>query len=230
MTGVGQLSDSIQRAIDEARAAADERERQVALGNVERRFAADIANAKAERVSVATGIRDTLPPFVRLAKPADLEARICAALLPFARTIPGSSTLIVGPTAAGKTVAMAIAFRRLLAAGVEQGGPGWARAAGLCWYDASELARARRGWPLGQGDPPQFERAIRASMLFLDDLGQERADDGSVRDVLNDRYAKMLPTIVTSGMRVSEIEARYDTQIVRRILQGGQIVDVFPKE
>lgn len=225
--GVGQVSEPIERALVEARAAADERERLVAIGEVERRFKADFDNARAERVSVATGIRDTLPPFVRLTRPVELEERVAAGLLPFARTVPDASRLVLGPTAAGKTVAAALAFRRLLAAGVDKGGPLWARAEGIRWFDASELARARRGWPLGQGDPPQFDQACRATILFLDDLGQERADDGSVRDILNARYEAMLPSVVTCGLKMVEIETRYDTQLVRRILQGGQIIDLF---
>ncbi|HEX6053894.1 MAG TPA: hypothetical protein VFZ21_31705, partial [Gemmatimonadaceae bacterium] len=69
-----------------------------------------------------------------------------------------------------------------------------------------------------------------ASILFLDDLGQERLDDGSVRDVLNARYESERPTVVTTGLRMSELVTRYDAQLVRRILQGGTILDVFPKE
>lgn len=218
---IGQLSEAVRVCLAEA--AREGR----AVPDLERQA----EEARAERVTVATSIRETLPAFVRQGHPANLETRIGSpGLLAFARSVPGVSWLILGPTGAGKTVAAALAFRRLLAAGVADPGVPWFMAAGASWYDASELARARRGWPLGQGDPPEHERAARASILFLDDLGQERLDDGSVRDVLNARYESERPTVVTTGLRMSELVTRYDAQLVRRILQGGTILDVFPKE
>lgn len=220
-SSIGLLSEAIRTCLAEA--ARD--------GRREPHLERDEAEARAERVTIATSIRDTLPAFVFL--PSALAAfrrDAPQALQEFGRTAPGTSWLILGPTSAGKTIAASLAFRRVLAVGVEQAGAAWELAAGARWYDASELARARRGWPLGQGDPPEFERAAGATILFLDDLGQERSDDGSLRDVLNERYSETRPTVVTTGLRMGELDARYDAQFVRRIIQGGTILDVFPKE
>lgn len=218
---IGQVSEAVRICLDEA----------AREGRRDRHLEAQVAAARGERAALAKSLRETLPEFVRTAPPEALEERIGRPeLLAFARLPNRASCLILGPTGVGKTVAAALAFRRVLGAGVRHAGPAWDFAATARWYDASALARARRGWPLGQGDPPEFERAAGASILFLDDLGQERQDDGSLRDVLNERYSNARPTVVTTGLRMPELVTRYDAQFVRRILQGGTILDVFPKE
>lgn len=182
---------------------------------------------KGLRAVHARAMRQSLPPFLRTGTRAELEQRLRGSLLPFARAVPAASCLLLGPTACGKTTAAALAFLTAVGRGVKLGGEAW-KLAGTCrWHDASELARARRQHPLGDGDAPQVDQAYKASLLFLDDLGQERFDDGTLRDVMNARYERQLPTIATSGLREAELQSRYDAHFLRRILQGGQIIDLF---
>lgn len=140
---------------------------------------------------------------------------------------PSSSLLFMGPTGAGKTslaVAMLDAWVRLDPT----------RRQGAFFLEASWLSRARARHKLGGDESPLVVEAMKAPLLLLDDLGQEREDrDGCISEVVWARDNAELPTWVTCGLATAEqtsdafaevLSRRYDGGFVRRVVEHGKIV------
>jgi DNA replication protein DnaC len=185
--------------------------------------------------------RDSMPPwedwatFRKLADHPAIDKRIFEAALGWNRET--GSLLLLGPTGIGKSACEhAIAHALLVAAMATPVGAEWdydsARNVGarLRWYAASKLALARKQWKLGDGEADAIVDASDASILLLDELGYEPViGDGAIFDVVNARYEKELPTIVTSGRTETELVDRYGAAFVRRLLEPGRVVSVHPK-
>src|SRR5690606_10514355 len=106
------------------------------------------------------------------------------------------------------------------------------RLAGLLWTTASEVVREMQGHRLGAGECRFVARAADASILVLDELGPESARyGGELFDIITRRYAKGLPTAVTSGLTVAEISERYGDAFIRRLAEEGigHLIDAHPK-
>jgi DNA replication protein DnaC len=84
--------------------------------------------------------------------------------------------------------------------------------------------RARKIHPLGEEEPEEVTRAMRASLLVLDDLGAEPLDT-VIFEVLDQRYSRGLPTIVTSGLTPSAIRERYGDAAWRRLSERGVVLE-----
>lgn len=140
---------------------------------------------------------------------------IDAQLLARVKVHPSPSALLMGPTGIGKT-SMAhwiLAARRYLV------------------VRSVDLADAEREHPLGHGAPVIVERARSFKYLILDDLGFER-DVAAAQSLLDYRYSRCLPTIVTTGLTRDELTARTGAAYVRRIREqhagpGTLVVDCF---
>ncbi len=137
---------------------------------------------------------------------------------------------ILGPTGAGKTSAAIACALRVIDAGIAGTlKPDVVRfAVGMRKITAIEIARARAEHKLG-GKPPAIIEAEKATLLILDELGFEETkhDPHAVRDVLYARYANgRKPTIVTSGLKLSELRAKYQAAFVRRLEEMGWIIDL----
>jgi hypothetical protein len=66
---------------------------------------------------------------------------------------------------------------------------------------------------------------MSAPVLVLDDMAREARLDTTIRDVLDVRYDRGLPSAVTSGDTIAQLVERYGEDVVRRILDvevGGQ--------
>lgn len=192
-------------------------------------------DARRERLVESREVRDRLPPFVRHAERAVLEARVKGAGLLAAVSAWrwGAGNLILqGPTRCGKSTAAGHLFRRLLAAGVRGGGSDWYGAERMRWFGAEELLAASRAHPLGKGDAPEVGNACYASLLFLDDAGWDR-DPAVVSSILNARYERSAPTVITTGKTADELTAHYGAAVVRRMVESGGksavLVNCFPK-
>jgi DNA replication protein DnaC len=80
-------------------------------------------------------------------------------------------------------------------------------------------------------------RAVTARFLVLDDLGWEsrrsNADD-VVCEVIAARYDAGRITYATTGLRIGQLEERYSSAVVRRLLESGglkgKVIDCWPKE
>jgi DNA replication protein DnaC len=136
--------------------------------------------------------------------------------------------LLLGPTGRGKTTAIAHLWLEMWTDGFSRA----RRPLDALWAKATELANARRGHPLGEGDPHIVTEAKRVGLLLLDDLGSEVRVDATIWEILDARYDGGALTVVTSGLPLAELVTRYSEAVVRRVVEGetaGQIVDVFPR-
>jgi DNA replication protein DnaC len=146
--------------------------------------------------------------------------------------------LFLGATGRGKTTLATAVFwshlERAMAPGATDADRSWARRA--LWVSARKLAMARRESSLGS-EPALVERARNASLLLLDDLGQEApADQGDVVAVLSDRQAEGRPTLVTFGFRLNDaandvrdpmcMRTRYGAHLERRLTEHNVVIDL----
>jgi len=142
--------------------------------------------------------------------------------------------VLLGPTGRGKTTLMVAIGLKILDA-VRDDDDATREdvdlAAGIRFAHASDIARARRGWPLGKGDPPELTEAMDATLLLLDEMGREPEMDPTMFELFDYRYRKGLPTIATSRLSALEIAKpeRYGPDGARRMLKVGTVLDLTPK-
>lgn len=123
--------------------------------------------------------------------------------------------LLVGLAGSGKTTLACALMRGMLTLPIGR----TAKFAG-----ALTLSRARADSGLGR-TPALVDDAIRASLLVLDDLGQELHDD-VIREVVHARHDADRPIIVTTGTPIDRFSDRYGAGTARRLTEGVQLVEV----
>jgi DNA replication protein DnaC len=110
--------------------------------------------------------------------------------------------LLLGPTGCGKTSVAA-----------------WLTAASACHVVRSrDLATAFRRHGLGEGYPPEVERARDRRLCVIDDVGSEGSEVATLQDILDHRYWQGYPTIVTTGLTDSGLRAHLGASHYRRIV------------
>ena len=110
--------------------------------------------------------------------------------------------LLLGPTGCGKTSTAL-----------------WIMAAHACHLVRSrDLATASRRHGLGDGYPPEVERARARGLCVIDDVGSEGSDVATLQDVLDHRYGRGYPTIVTTGLTDAGLRAHLGAAHYRRIV------------
>jgi DNA replication protein DnaC len=200
--------------------------------------------AREERFDNSVTVRGRLPEFVRNRPLQELAKRVAGAKVTGARPDAGKrlleaargwrwgspSLLLLGPTKVGKSTVAAMLFRALVGRGIEEGGDDWERAQAMRWFGAEDLATARRQHPLGKGEAPDVEDACMATLLFIDDAGWDK-DPAVVSEILDARYERMQPTVLTSGKTRHELTDHYGAAVVRRLIESGgkraTVVEVF---
>lgn len=128
-----------------------------------------------------------------------------------------SGAVLLGPTKSGKSLAAACAADR--ARMVHPDAEMWAR-----WVRADELSRLLAG----RGGHEDIETLKRSRLLVVDELGYERFPE-LVLEVLGARHDWGRPTLVTSGLKLSELLARYGDATARRVVEIGKgtVVDCW---
>jgi DNA replication protein DnaC len=138
------------------------------------------------------------------------------------------SAVLLGPSGSGKTLAAVGLAHRLVAAVKKAPTEQAVFLVSISrWMTAHSLARARRQYSLGDGEAPAIAEAMDAPLLIIDELGFEPATE-VLFEVVDARYAKRWPTIVTSGKTQVEFTERYGDALVRRLAGDGigALVDV----
>ena len=93
------------------------------------------------------------------------------------------------------------------------------------FVDAAALTR----WP--RYDDGRMRELELAAALVVDDLGMEYDDKhGAFRSfvdgLVNARYAKELPTVITTNLPAADFKARYGERIADRIREAGRFVEL----
>jgi DNA replication protein DnaC len=124
--------------------------------------------------------------------------------------------VLSGDTGAGKTSLACCVLRALMDRGRR------------CRFTtAADLAVARAHASLGS-EAPGVDRALDASVLLVDDLGENDpvTAHSAVGHVIHTRHAEERPTIVTTARTTDEIEAQYGSGIARRLYEGAELLEV----
>lgn len=128
--------------------------------------------------------------------------------------------VLVGPKGVGKT-SLACAMLRELAD----------KRAHVVWraqyVRAIDLGVCRRDAPLGSR-PRVIEDALSASLLLLDDLGQEESV-GPLREVIHARHDDCKPTIVTTCWDNDTLQTRYGEGMDRRLFERSAVLHMAGK-
>jgi DNA replication protein DnaC len=71
----------------------------------------------------------------------------------------------------------------------------------------------------------------KASKLVIDDIGTEYSDQKGfvtsfVDGLINERYANLLPTVITTNLRVETFTERYGERVARRVRTVGTFVSI----
>ena len=144
------------------------------------------------------------------------------------------SALVLAVSGSCKTLTLASKFRVLIGDAVARYADGddaaleWARR--MYFVRAFDLAAADHEHKFGEGKCPEIRRARDASLLFLDDLGNENpGNENLLLNVIDHRISANLPTWVTSGFGIDELTQRYGQALVRRLCEkgSGTLIDLF---
>lgn len=153
------------------------------------------------------------------------------------------------------TPAMAAALSSPADIVVLSGGVGTGKTlAAVAWLRAWVMDR--RHWNIGDAGPvavgrcafttapalqrgPRFDAKwvqalMRAARLVVDDLGAEYVDEkrvftALVEEVVNERYARRRPTLITTNLDIATFRARYGQRVADRIRERGQFENVGTK-
>jgi predicted ATPase len=78
-----------------------------------------------------------------------------------------------------------------------------------------------------------IDRYASAPLLILDDLGAEKSTDFAIQAlyiIIDRRYARMLPTIITSNLSVDEIAEKVGDRIASRIAGMCKVIEMQGKD
>lgn len=193
-------------------------------------------DARALRRIALAKARRTLPnwphaTFENAGLASIVDARLLKAALEWRSEKGGHahSLVLLGPTRLGKsTAARAICERVLRKA--EDGGlkpEDFARAVGLRWMKARDLADATKRHKLGDDRAPEERVAYAAPILVIDELGFEQQADDAIPRILDVRQDRRLPTIVTSGRRKEDLATRYGEATFARFYERATVVEAW---
>ena len=186
----------------------------------------DACGEREERRRAVDRVMDrvaTIPSHLRWAtfESEELPLRCKAGLSQAQKAVKGlvaqkvQGVVLLGPVGAGKTSLACAMLRSLLDTPLGFSGR---------FCSAVRLAACRTDSGLGS-IPVELADAMAASVIVLDDIGQEPDRNAPViTETMQARYNDGKPTIVTTWLDPSEITTRYGAGTARRILEHSAIV------
>jgi len=134
------------------------------------------------------------------------------------------NVVLSGPSGTGKTSAMFFCMSRLGDEAIESVSDRHPICRAV-WTSALRLARAAKEHRLGNGPVEAVRDATHASILFLDEVGQEPRSE-LLFDLLNERYEGAdLVTVVTTGLDLAQLRNHIGDAAVRRLVERGTHVE-----
>ena len=74
-----------------------------------------------------------------------------------------------------------------------------------------------------------IERLSKQELLVIDDLGAEKASDWVAETIyllIDERYGRMLPTIITSNFSLSDLAGRVGDRVASRITEMCRVIEI----
>jgi len=169
----------------------------------------------------------TVPKGYRWARPGvpELAARVVGYtpdLVP--KLARAHRAVIIGPAGSGKTSLACAAFALFVETRK------WSANRAM-FVHAYRLASARAQYKLGDGDAPLVEQAMRAPLIVLDDLGNERRTElSAVPDVIFERHAEERASWITTPFSAEQVAQKYGDGIARRAFERAVVVRLGKRE
>jgi DNA replication protein DnaC len=186
---------------------------------------------RAHRVALVRVARESIPSTFR-----DLDAQEVRRRVRIPETTDQAEgakahvrVVLVGASGFGKTTLACWMLQQVIDRGVVGTPEELERARWARFVDAPKLALAEREHPLGEGEAPLLRSAHRASVLVLDDVGQElglRLAVNPVVDVIRERHAAGRATWVTTFLEPDAFEKAYGSGTARRVFDGGVVLSL----
>lgn len=137
------------------------------------------------------------------------------------------SLFIIAESGEGKSSGIRAWLSRLAAqateaakAGTEPYTPHWLYTTG---WELAEAAKRRR---LGDDEHPLEREAMYRKVLFLDELNAH-VPPGGLGTIADLRYSRGLVTLTCSGLTKAELATTYGGATLRKLVEGGRLLDVL---
>lgn len=198
---------------------------------VERRVS-DVANSFRRSITSNDDLHNTVPGWTwarldNLDFRSVVKGEILAAVEAWE---PTERMMLCASTGAGKTSLLLARLYALHAEDLKLARAGRPhKLGGFLFCSGPDLASARRGHPLGKGEPRLVQRAMTEQLLILDEVGHEDMRDGLIFEIADARHKRGLVTVVTTGLDPRGFADRYGAACWRRFTEGGVVVDCFAK-
>ena len=135
--------------------------------------------------------------------------------------------ILRGPSGAGKTTLACAMMHELIDRAMKPAATSLERERARKTFFVSELDlfKASKTGKTWEGDSALVTRAMKSSVLILDDLGQKSEERATVvTEIIEERYRKTLPTWVTTFLTSDEITRFYGGGTWRRLGEAKQFI------
>jgi hypothetical protein len=179
----------------------------------------DDAQFRERRQEALRSLARSIPPVYRWASfiAPELAERVPTpgAIVDARRVCLSPRVCLMGASRTGKTSLAVAMLRRWVA---EHARPAE-------FIAVHRLSFARIQHAAGHGEPEIVERAMKAPLALLDDVGCER-DTGTnpLPDIVFERHAAQRPTWVTTGLTREQLVKRYGTGVVSRLFDQTKVL------